>query len=185
MLRKLYLLLLTVCLVSCEKMELEKGIIVSNKKLQESLISDHDKNRDGILSKEEALAITTISIIGSEEPLDGLENFPNLEILYVPSGKFTRLDVSKNTKLRQLHCSHNELSSIDLSNNPELEVLVCDNGKLTSLYLNHLKLFHLSCKHNNLRTIDLKNVPNIVNLYCTSNSLRSIIFGNNSQLTIL
>ncbi|MDR2125649.1 MAG: hypothetical protein LBP63_02300 [Prevotellaceae bacterium] len=186
--KKTFIIILAVaCLFSCEKIDSDKGIVVNNKKMQDFLIAFYDKNKDCKLSEEEAFNVTHISVTNSQEPIDGLEKFPNLEILYIPSGKFTKLDVSKNAKLRQLHCQEHKLSTIDLSNNPELESLVCDNGELTSLYLNnHPKFFHLSCAYNNLQTLDLRNVPNVITVKCENNIfLRSIILNNNSKLSQL
>ena len=181
--KKLYLLLVIVCLISCTKDNPEQGIIVNNQELQKFLLRYYDKNNDGILSNEEALEVTVISIIHSQEPIDGLEHFPNLENLHVPYGKYTELDVSKNIKLKQFNCRNSNLSSINLSNNPNLEALTCRECKLSSLILaNNPELVYLSCGFNNLVMLDLRNAPNLIDLDCTSNFLKSIILSNSTKL---
>ena len=45
----------------------------------------------------------------------------------------TELDVSKNPKLYQLHCSDNQLTELDLSQNPLIQHLYCANNQLTTL----------------------------------------------------
>ena len=74
--KKLYIILTVFCFISCSKIDVEQGIVLNNKKLQNFLLNYYDENKDGIVSKEEALAVTVISLSNSQEPIDGLENFP-------------------------------------------------------------------------------------------------------------
>ena len=82
--KKLCVILATACLISCAKDKPEiEGIAISNKELEEYILACYDKNWDGVLSKAEALQVTEIYVQNSQEPIDGLENFPNLEWLNI------------------------------------------------------------------------------------------------------
>ncbi len=92
---------------------------------------------------------TTITIYGDIRWFGCSENGANL----------TAIDVSKNTQLRLLGCSSNQLSSLDLSKNTELFLLSCNDNKLTSLDISkESKLEALYCHGNNLSTQALDDI---------------------------
>ena len=94
--KKIYIFLILIVLFACKKDETKiKEIRVQNPGMQAFLIGAYDKNHDGKLSEEEALEVTAISVPDSQEEIDGLENFPNLEILYLPREKFIKMDEVK------------------------------------------------------------------------------------------
>ena len=71
----------------------------------------------------------------------------------------TAIDVSKNTQLRLLGCSSNQLSSLDLSKNTELFLLSCNDNKLTSLDISKKsKLKEIYCYDNNFTTATLDDI---------------------------
>ena len=193
------------CLISCTKDKPEQGIIVNNKALQRFLLALYDANKDGILSEEEALNVTQISVTFSQEPIDGLEHFPNLELIDVTGGEFTSIDVSKNTKLKQVFCNQTKLATLDLTNNLELEMLNCGMGeiksinlgnkpKLTWIYCGQSKLTSLDvsgchnltvlgCYDNLLTELDVRNSPHLEWLSCSSNQFETIDVSKNIKLT--
>ena len=201
------------CLTACSKPndDPEQGIVVGNKEMQMYLLSFYDKNRDGILSKEEALSVTEISIPCSTGPVkivDGLEHFPNLEILSISScdNQYSSLDVSANQKLRELYISWNKLKTLDLTRNPELERIYCGNSELEFLNLGYkpklielgcvgklntldlsgcYNLITLSCRNNQLIELDVSNNPNLEWLDCGNNKFETIDVSNNLKLKIL
>ena len=92
---------------------------------------------------------TTITIYGDIRWFSCSENGANL----------TAIDVSKNTQLRLLGCSSNQLSSLDLSKNTELFLLSCNDNKLTSLDISkESKLKELYCYDNNFTTATLDDI---------------------------
>lgn len=73
----------------------------------------------------------------------------------------TRLDVSKNTKLKFLDCDCNALKSLDVSNNTQLQVLRCTYNKLTSLDVSkNTKLTYLQCWHNQIKGVGMEQLVN-------------------------
>jgi hypothetical protein len=96
------------------------------------------------------------------------------------------LDVSKNTALKYLYCSTNQLTSLDVSKNTRLQIIYCYSNQLTSLDVSQntaLKLF--SCGYNQLASLDLSNNTELTGLYCYSNQLTSLDVSKNTVLTTL
>ena len=159
-----------------------------------------DTDGDGVLSEAERLAVVEIKFGFDDglEALDGLQYFPNLEVLNVNQRGhkpgLRRLDVSHNTKLKFLGVNWNSLESLDLSNNTALEelcyyrgglaetldlsactalkVVDCDrNSCLRNLILGDKpNLEKLECDECSLTELDLSGCPNLVTCYCASNT---------------
>ena len=92
---------------------------------------------------------STMTIYGDIISFSCSENGANL----------TAIDVSKNTQLRLLGCSSNQLSSLDLSKNTELFLLSCSDNKLTSLDISKKsKLKEIYCYDNNFTTATLDDI---------------------------
>ena len=169
-----------------------------------------DKNRDGIVSKDEAKAVTVISIPKCDVyNLSGIECFSNLTTLYCYGNGITTLDVSKNTKLEYIYADGNPLSELDVSGCPALKELFCSrehpfggfltkldvskNPALTKLYCNKhglelLDVSHnpllseLSCYENNLSNLDVSGCIELTQLFCGKNHLTNLDLSNNKKL---
>lgn len=142
-----------------------------------------DKNNDGKLSSTEIASVTEISITFEDEltTLQGLGVFTNLEklnVIYCES--LSSLDVSKNTKLKELYCYNNHLTSLSLSNNANLEVLYCYCNQLTRLDVSKntkLKVLHCgdrgtdyylyNVETNSFPKLDLRNNVLLEEVDCT------------------
>lgn len=164
------------------------------------LIADHDQNKDGEISYEEALAVRKITVNTDQiTSLKGIEFFTNLESLtctgshvwldtggYDNKGTLTKVDLSKNVKLKELNCSYNKIESIDISNNTELESLALEYCQLTSLDVrNNPKLRYLTIECNQLNTIDVSNNSLLQTLICGENNLTALDVSNNQCLVKL
>ncbi len=109
-----------------------------------------------------------------------------LEVLYCDSNDLTFLDVSGCTKLEDLSCYENSLTTLDLSNNPNLVTLICFNNELTSLNLNGcVALEEVGCWTNHLTTLDVSNCPELYVLMAFDNELSSLDISNNKNLYLL
>lgn len=120
---------------------------------------------DGVLTLSERQSITELDVSGlGLTSLDGLENFPNLQVLNCSGNNLTRLDVSKNTALKKLYCANNQLQSLDLSQNGQLDYVNCSFNRLTSLDMSgntKLEGGGFVGRNNDLRTIYLPNQPGL------------------------
>ncbi len=143
----------------------------------------------------------------SKRDLTGLEYFTNLEILDVNLVSLKSLDVSKNTKLKELYaeycdltsldisnntslqelwCAGNTLSKLDTSKNTELKTLYCFNCGLPSLDVSkNIKLEDLECGANKLKTLDVSKCTELTVLECEGNLLTSLDTSKNTKLKVI
>lgn len=75
------------------------------------------------------LAINSLSI----EDLTGIEAFENIEVLTAFNNSISTIDLSSNTKLRQVLLESNSIENLDVSMLPELEDLKVHTNELLSL----------------------------------------------------
>lgn len=151
------------------------GTLINTLHFKDSAFVDYilkniDTNGDGILSKEEAEAVTEIktSRLGISD-YTGIEHFVNLRKLdcsYTFPGNWAcawKLDISQCPNLEELNCSNSNLRTIDVSNNPKLRILQCDsNDYMTELDVsNNPELYELFCNDNNIRMINVSQNTNL------------------------
>jgi len=135
---------------------------------REFIRTRYDSNKDGILDPAEILAVKEIRLYKTDgspmevEDLSGVEYFPALKVLECPAYELTRLDVSKNTFLRELNCSNTQLTELDVSKNTELKKLECDYTNIFELDLSHNpSLEELNLHGTQLNSIDLSKNPGL------------------------
>ncbi len=118
-------------------------------------------------------------------------------ITLAAGGSFTSLDLSKNTKLKNLTLNEAGITSLNLTTFPELETAeitktaisslntsknpklvkldICDNTKMTSLDVsNNQKLQYLSCSNCSLTKLILGKHDNLEKFYCSKNNLTTL-----------
>ena len=79
--------------------------------------SDYDWDRDGFLSDDERLAVTSFDIPEKGiVSLQGIEYFEELQWLNCSDNKLTKLSLSKNKNLKELWAFGNKIKTIDLKN---------------------------------------------------------------------
>ncbi len=152
---------------------------------------DHDSNN--FLSAEEITAVTWIDCSGNGEDrgsivsLQGIELFPNLELLDCSYNRIRTLDVSNNPKLKTLDCSINQLTGyLDVTSNPALETLWCYSNWLEDVDLgNNENLIELWCNDNQLMALDISGLPGLKVLWCDANKLTELDTTGNPALEIL
>ena len=184
--KKRYIFLAIVCLIACSKDDIEPipvGVAINNEMAQWLLLFSYDKNRDGILSKEEALAVRRIHIQEAGETIEGLEHFPNVEQLTIYFGEFTDLDLSSNLKLQDVSIWRTNLQTLDVTNNTELRRLVAAEVGLESITLgNQPRLEILGLYRTKLTSLDVTGARNLIMLGCTNSLLTEIDLSNNPHL---
>ena len=178
------------------KIDSKENIIFEDANFKAYLVANFDTDRDGEISKEEALAITKI-IVGTKdiESLAGIEHMANLTELRCegpwsifepeedPEGKLKTLDVSKNVNLTILYCGFNQLTSLDVTNNPKIEQLRCAGNNLNSLDVSkNTELIEFEAYNNRLSSIDVSNNPELEYIDLTNNQIKSIDVSNNPEL---
>ena len=151
------------------------------------LIANFDRDKDGEISKDEALLIREIQCRQLDiASLTGIESFPNLEILTCMDNLLTVLDISENLKLRELECSNNNLGTIDVSKNVSLTKLYVLNCRLSALDVKaNTELVNLNCSNNMLTELDLSNNVKLERLYCQNNNLKTLDLRKNGAINTL
>lgn len=152
-----------------------------------------DLDGNGILSLQEANEVQAIDVTpdSSTTPqylvasFEGIEYFPNLISLAFSNNVVSDIDLSKNTKLREIIAINNKLSTIDVSNCPDLEYLYLSQNPLLKKVdvTRNPKLIKLFTEEDELITsIDLSNCPELTDIQMYSNSISSIDFSTNKKL---
>lgn len=83
-----------------------------------------------------------------------------------------RLDVTKNTALKNLYCKEIDLSTLDVTKNTALQRLDCSGNKLSSLDVSiNTALLSLNCANNKLTGLDLANNTALEELVCSNQTI--------------
>lgn len=118
--------------------------------------------------------------------LTGIEDFASLETLYCYNEALTKIDLTKNTKLKDLDISSNKISTLDLSQNKALTSLNCSYNSLADLNIsNNLALTTLKCNSNSLTNLNISGNLALKTLDCGSNNLTTFDISDNLALTSL
>ena len=113
-------------------------------------------------------------------------------------GEITTLNLTNNTKLKELRCSNNPLSDLDLSHNSLLEILYVNSIDMmtqsgmsgnTNMLQKNLQytpaLKQLSCYNANLDALDVSQNANLWELICYKNNIKYLNLSANTALTYL
>lgn len=185
----------------CKIDEDDKNVIFDDANFKAYMVANFDKNKDGEISFNEALKVTTIKVnTDNISSLAGIEHMTNLTSLtctgshnwnsidrkYENEGRLKSLDISKNTRLLSLFCGFNQLSSIDVTNNPRLYILDCPGNNLINIDLSkNTALKQLTVSENLLTSIDLSNNTGLIYLDVSNNQLKIIDVRKNVLLNSL
>ena len=132
-----------------------------------------------------SLKLTELAYWGKTKFPGNLADFPNLTRLSI-RGVETPLDLSKNSKLKDLDCSYNGLTRLDVSVLPDLEKLVCDGNELISLDLSrNPRLKELECSNNKLPELDVSGLSDLEKLKCKWNAITSLDLSQTTKLVEL
>ena len=132
-------LLILLTFTQCDKIRPDDPIHIPDEGFLAALVAEGmDTNGDGIISVEEAEAVTRLDIPYNFEPgapwitsLTGIEWFVNLEYLDCSLYELKVLEFSNNPALKELYCSNNGLRKLDISRNTGLEILDCSSNDPT------------------------------------------------------
>ncbi|WP_367182819.1 leucine-rich repeat domain-containing protein, partial [uncultured Alistipes sp.] len=176
------------------------------------VLANFDTDSDGILTMEEAAAVTEMNYRDSQKQifeLTGIEYFTGLEIVDITSQKYDTADFTYNTNLKEVTvgygdaletvnvstCSNLEhlsvmgsssLTTLDISNNTNLTRLVAYNTGLSTIDLqNNTKLTSLSLTGPNLTGVDLSMLTELTTLSVGGDAMTSVDLANNVNLTSL
>ncbi|CAM1339315.1 cadherin domain-containing protein [Tenacibaculum aestuarii] len=113
----------------------------------------------------------------------GIEEFINLNALFLSSNQISNIDLSNNTKLKIINIYNNQLTSLDVSKNIKLETLTCSYNNLSNIDLTQNTLLEgLYITNNKLSNLNLQNNSSLINLICSENQITSINLGSLTEI---
>ena len=144
---------------------------------REYILSNFDTNLDGILSRQEVVAISGISIANREDiySLRGIEYLDHLTSLSCYRSSITSLDVSNCTQLEYLNCDDTQISALDLSKCSQLLHILCERTQISSLDVSGCPLLEvLSCQYSPISFLNVSNCTQLTRLYSSFTQLSSL-----------
>lgn len=168
-----------------------REIVFADANFRDYCFNNFDRNRDGELSIDEIMAVTSINVNSRYNnynitSLQGIERFENLTSLDCSWNQLESLDLSNNTALTYLDCSYNQLVTLDLSYNTALTTLICHTNRIPSLNVSkNAALTHFECGGNRLTSLDVSQNPRLIHLECNANKLNNLDVSKNPKLTYL
>jgi hypothetical protein len=138
------------------------------------------KNIDTVLR----LSVSSSSI----NDLTGIEDFKSLEFLGCSYNSISKLDVSNNYYLKELHCTSAQLTELNVNKNPYLIELQCNSNLLKNLDISSSPLLEiLGMSFNFITGLDASKNIKLTHLDCSSNRLTylNIQNGNDNNLGYL
>lgn len=140
------------------------------------LVSLIDTDGDGEISLDEALSISSLTLIDKQiENLAGIEFFVNLKRLDCSNNNILTLDVSKNHQLESLRCVENRLYVLRIEGCKNLNSLFCNDNRINTIDLrDSTKLEILHCQNNFIDLLVLSRNINLDELQALNNPLKII-----------
>ena len=147
------------------------------------VVKKYDIDGSGSLSLSERDSVQEIVCNDQGiESLKGIEYFSRLKQLECDNNNLTTLDLSKNELLTYLQCDKNQLTSLNLSANTKLNTLTCRNNKLKSLDVSRSDLQYFYCSNNQLTSLNLNNHISLKDVDCSNNELTTLKIGTKNNL---
>ncbi len=148
-----------------------------------------DSDNDYVLSEKECSDITSIMIDGTVgeytnlTSLKGIEYFPNITKLYCTLTNLSDVDITKNTKLKEVKLYKAPIKQLDVSKNTELEVLTMEETLISDIDVrNNPKLRFLDCQHTNVSNLDVSQNLELDDLACAYTAIETLNIQNNIKL---
>lgn len=162
--------------------------VITDKTFKAQVYSQFDSNNDGIITRTEAEAVTSISVSDTKiTSLSGIEVFTKLETLSINGVSISTLDLSKNTALVTVSivdCSY--LASVTFGSVATIESLVITGTKISSLDVTKMTaLKSLDCSKNSLTALDVTKNTALQTLKCSLNSIKTLDISKNAALKSL
>ena len=155
------------------------------------VLANFDTDSDGILTMEEAAAVTAMEYLDDKKTifdLTGIEYFSGLEVINIISQKYTTADFTYNINLKRVTIGYsNALETVNVSTCANLEYLsVMGSSYLETLDLtNNTNLTQLNALNTGIATIDLSKNTKLNYLSLTGPNLTSVDLSMLTELETL
>ena len=117
--------------------------------------------------------------------LTGIQDFTNLENLWVQDNELTAIDVTQNRNLKFLFFDQNQISELDVTDLAVLEKIGAIDNSLTELTVNNNPVLNLlDLTNNNLEAIDVSANNDLFQFNIVGNPLTCIKVNSNQLADI-
>jgi hypothetical protein len=123
-----------------------------------------DVNGDGEIQVLEAQSVTALELVGYNiSSLQGIEEFTNLQCLFIMNLNISNLDLSNNINLIYLECPVNNIDNLTLPNSSQLRQIICSQNNIVNLDVsNNTELEFVDCTDNNFIDLDFIFNTNLI-----------------------
>jgi len=142
-------------------------------------ISGLDTDGDGEVQCTEAAAFTGAIYVSSKTIADltGIEAFTKITNLDCSSNLLTTLNVLSNTSLTNLDCYNNQLATLNVNSLTSLSYIDCSDNGFTSLdFSGNTSLTEIYCGSNLLTSINISGLASLIELDLSNNKFTSLDF---------
>lgn len=186
-------------------------VILFHESFNNYMVSNFDVNKDGVVTRLEALEAVTINVPTSASDLSGMEYCVNLkhltiknnsnikslntstlvllESLDISGSSIETIDLSHNPLLKSFNCASSKVAALDLAANNQLETVNCSSlGSLknnTLVLENHHSLTRLICNSSNLTMLNISGCPELYELNCSNNKLSELDVTRSPKIEVL
>ena len=186
-------------------------VILFHETFNSYMVSNFDINKDGVVTRLEALEAVNITVPSTVADISGLEycvnlkhlnirsnskvtsldtsTFALLESLNISGSAIATIDLSRNPLLKSFNCSGSKVSAVDLSANNKLETIDCSSlGTLannTLILENHRSLVSLNCSNSKFTMLNISGCPELYELNCSNNSITELDITKSPKLEVL
>ena len=178
--KKIVYVALSLLLLACSKNDPkipQIPIETMDEQFKAYLVENFDLNYDGLISEEEATLVKELDCSNKGiSSLQGIQYFPNLEMLNCSNNSLYAIDISQNTALKSLFCDFCDIRALDVSKNLALETLSCRSNfssyyqGLDTLYINP-ELKFLDINGHRMQSLDFSGNKHLKELYCQGTNL--------------
>ena len=143
--------------------ELDEYTLIPDSSFEQALIDqpfgDLDDVLDGKILRSKIRSVRTLYLENKGiSDLSGIEDFEQLETLYLKDNSLTSLDLNINGVLTSLDCNNNSISELKFPTLPHLlQYIDVSNNNLTLLNFGKIKFKSLKCDNNNLDYLNIRN----------------------------
>lgn len=153
-----------------------------------SVIAIADSDHDGAISKDEALALTTLYAPNAGIKEVNLDYFNNLTAIDLSGNELTDIDFTGTPLLAEINIANNQIAGkLDVSKLDNVAVLNASHNLLNAITSFGMRgpVHEINLSYNEFETIDLKFFSNCTSINVSHNKLYSATIANNNALTDL
>lgn len=158
---------------------------IANEAFRTKMIEIADTNKDGQISKEEALAVDSLSLPNAGLDAVDLSFFNNITVLDLSGNNLTAIDLSGVPNLTALNIENNKIAGkLDVSYLNAVKTLKAAHNELTELssFGSRTPVLEIDLSYNKFTTIRVQYMTNMTKLNLSHNQLTSATVTSNNKL---